>query len=613
MFQFLRKLIVPIIVTVLVFFVAMIVLEWGLQYTGTDRFRGGEAAAVINGESVSWQVYNNLYNNLYRTASNDTATLTDAQEREIQQRAWSQLVHEKLLAQQADKHGIVVTDEEVYQYLRANPPAELQQIPQFQTEGRFDYQKYFSAMTDPELGTFWASVEPVVKSDIRKLKMQEFVIQAAQVSENEVKEQFMANAENIKVGAVFVTYDRFTRPAPILSDAELKSYFESHKEDYDLGERAGLNVVLIEKAPSERDWNVAYKKLQAIHDSIAAGADFAEMARRYSDDVSKSDGGNLGWFARGAMVPEFDRFSFSLKEGDMSEPFRTQFGWHIIKHHGYKEERETPPGATTSQLVKRANVSHILIKVVPSAETIDEAHQRLSAFASEAAKVGFSTAAKNANLQMKNTGPFIRGANIPFLGSDAAAGLFAFDHKIDEISGVMENNSSVFVVQVTQKVPAGPATFEQARQKLEVDALREKIAQVCSDTAKAIYAAIQAGTPIERAAEQHGATYQEVGPITRKTLQRPIASDPKVLGTAFGLSHIGEISAPVDFNQGSAIFKLLDRVEPDLVQYNAIRDSIYNQILSAKQQQVYSKWYESLMNESKIENNVEKNLAQNQS
>lgn len=614
MFQFLRKLIVPIIVTVLVFFVAMIVLEWGLQFTDSNRFATAEAAGVINGESVSWQVYQNIYSNLYRTATNDTLTLTDAQEREVQLRAWNQVVHEKLLTQQADKHGIEVTDEEVYQYLRANPPAEMQQITQFHTNGQFDYQKYFSAMTNPEFGSFWASVEPIIRNDIRKLKMQEMVIQAAQVSENEIKEAFMANNETIRIGSIFVTYDRFTRGSmPPQSDDELKAYYESHKEEYKLGERAALNVAIIEKNPSDRDWNVAYKKLKAVHDSIVAGADFAEMARRHSDDVSKADGGDLGWFARGAMVAEFDRFSFSMKEGELSEPFKTQFGWHIILHQGYKEEKETLPGEKTPQLVKRAHVSHILIKVAPSAETIDDAHRRLGTVIANAKSGGFEAAAKAANITFHKTAPFGKGGNIQFLGNDANAGTFAIEHNVDEISAVMENNSSIYVVQVAEKLPAGMATFEEAKEKIKVDALRSSIAKHCSDTIRAIYAAIQAGTPMDKAASMHGATYTEMDPMTRKTLQRPIAADPKALGAAFSLTQVGETSAPIDFNQGSVIFKLLERSEPDLVQYNTARDSLYMQILSAKQQQVYSKWFEGLVNESKIENNVAKNLAQNQS
>lgn len=608
MFQFLRKLIVPIIITVLVFFVAMIILEWGLEFGRSNQFRQTDAAAVINGESVSWQVYNNLYNNLYQTASRqDTAQLTSEQEKQIQQRAWNQLVYEKLLVQQAEKYGIQATEDEVYQYLRSNPPEELQQFPQFQTNGQFDYQKYFMAMTSPENSSFWASVEPIIRNDLKKLKMQEYVVQTAQVSEDEVRDRYMALHEQIKVGAVVVSYDRFTVRPPQLTDDQLHAYFNEHKDEYKLPDRASLNVVLVEKAPSDRDWDVAFQKLKAIHDSIASGqVDFETMAKRYSQDASKDEGGDLGWFTRGTMVPEFDRFSFSMKKGELSEPFRTQFGWHIILHKGYKEEKETPPGKSQPELVKRANVAHILIKVAPSQETIDKAYEQLNAFIKSAKASGFQPAADAAGLQVRATTPFPENGNIQYLGRDLSAGSFAFANDVNAISPVMENNSSVFVVQVTKRLPAGDATYEEAAEKVHVDALRAQVKVMCSDTIKAIYAEMQNGAAMDAAARAHGATYQEYDNLIRTTVQRPFSGDQILLGTAFGLTDPGQISKPVDYAQGSAIVKLLDRRTPNLADYNSARDSLYTQLLNAKRQEVYSNWYENLLNTSEIENNVER-------
>ena len=74
--------------------------------------------------------------------------------------------------------------------------------------------------------------------------------------------------------------------------------------------------------------------LLGIMDKIDGGASFKDMAKQHSECPSKNKGGDLGFFARGAMVPEFEKSVLSMKVGDVSEPVKTQFGWHLIKRTG---------------------------------------------------------------------------------------------------------------------------------------------------------------------------------------------------------------------------------------------------------------------------------------
>ncbi len=613
MFDKLRKMIFPIIIVVLVVFVAMIVLQWGMGFSGSQQMQDQNLAAIINGEEIPWPAYNRIYENLLQaeTQNSPEGDVPDAKKLQLHEKAWQQLVHDRVLLQEVAKYDIRVTDEEIFSYLKFSPPAEIQNIPNFQTDGKFDYQKYMAAMADPQASPFWASIEPFIKSDIMKLKLQEMVIGTATASEEEIKQAFLTANEKIKVGVVNVAFERFSRPNPETPDEEMRAYFESHKDDYHLAERRGLNVALLEKEPKPYDWEISFNRAKMIYDSVKAGVDFAELAKRYSSDGSAQSGGDLGWFNQGTMVPEFDQMTFGLNPGDISEPVRTQFGWHIIKLHDKKEEKEKAEGQAASKLVKKAHASHILIKAELSQDSKDEIYNRLETFRAAADKNGFEKAAQDLQMPLKQAAPFFRGKNIQFIGNNPQVSDFAFDNELNAISDLMQNNSSFFVVQVGQILPAGASTFDEAREKVELDLLKYKVMTMCRDTANAIWADIQAGAAIDKAAKKHGEEYTIMEPFKRTDFTSELRRDPQAIGTAFSLINVDQMSPPSEYGQGMTIFKLIERTTPDLTEYNTKRDSVYNGIIVQKQQGLYTRWFDNLVKKSEITNNVQKMLQEN--
>ena len=608
MFEALRKMIFPIILIVLLLFVAMIVLQWGREITLRDRFGAPNVAGVVNGEQIPLDQYNRVYENLYRAeADKSSQEVPDARVKELEQQAWQQLVHDKLLMQQVAKHNIVVTDREIYTYLRMSPPQYLQESPSFQTDGKFDYQKYMQAMADPQAASFWASLEPMIQSDLKKMKMQEMIISAVEVTENEVKDAFLAGTEKIRVGYIDVPMKRYATRLWNITDDQVRQYFDAHKDNYHQEDRASLNLAVIEKKPGAADSAAAYATIKAIYDSIKAGADFAEMARAHSQDGSAGAGGDLGFFAKGQMVQPFDQRAFSLKDGDISEPFQTQFGWHIIQHHGYQDFKETPRGKTAEETVRKAHVSHILIKVDVSQSTIDADYQKLTEFQTAAKELGFQKAAEDAGIQMMTTQPFARQAPIdPPVGFSQSANDFAFSADPKAISDIMENGSAIWVAQVAQRMPAGPAAFDDVKVQVRLDLQKDMIDQMCLDTAKALYAQIRGGTDPQTVAKREGLEYVQTDPFTRTSNVAGFGYDPKAVGMAFSMSTVGQYAEPFTWQGGAMIMQLLDRQAPDLTAYNEKRDSVYNAVKMAKQQEMYSNWYQNLLKSSKVENDIDK-------
>lgn len=114
-----------------------------------------------------------------------------------------------------------------------------------------------------------------------------------------------------------------------LSDSNLEKFFNKHKEDYqDTEVRASHILVKTEE------------KAKEVLQKIKAGEDFAELAKKYSEDPSASNGGDLGYFKKGMMVSEFDKAAFALKPGEISDPVKTKFGYHIINVIDRKEDKK---------------------------------------------------------------------------------------------------------------------------------------------------------------------------------------------------------------------------------------------------------------------------------
>ncbi|MCB2230657.1 peptidylprolyl isomerase [bacterium] len=610
MFEALRKMIFPIIVITLLFFVAMIVLEWGLSFSSSAQYGDPNVVAVVNGEEIAWNNFYSVYNNLYQQESQKRdGDVPDDVARQLEDQAFNQMLHDHLLMQQVRARELAVSDTELFSYLQMSPPAYVQSIPDFQTDGRFDYQKYLGFMLNPQAGPFWVQVEALARQDVLKLKVQEMVISAAVVTEDEVRQSFIANNEKVTVGAANAAYNDFIQPRPTFTDEQIRAVYDSKPEDYQVGERRTLKVAMIEKVASEQDEETARQEIQSIYDSVTAGGDFAELARVRSEDTQSAiNGGDLGWFPEGQMVDEFNSRAFSMKDGEVSEPFRTQFGWHIIKHHGYRTDTEVPRGKTKEEKVRKAHVSHILLRIQPSPETLDNAYAALTRFRTLAAESGFDQAAAETGIEVKTTQPFLKGTGADFLGPDAEANEFAFNHEKGDLSRLRDTESAFYIAQVGDILPAGRSPFEDVKQRIESEMVRDSVRQRCWAKAKEVHdLVINEGVTLKDAASKAGVPYTSQAPITRQGFLTGIGRQPEVIGAAFGLTTPGQISEPIEWTAGGTVLELIQRESPDLSTFTEKRDSIYTAIKSAKQQELYARWYQKLVEDSEIINNLERN------
>jgi parvulin-like peptidyl-prolyl isomerase len=117
------------------------------------------------------------------------------------------------------------------------------------------------------------------------------------------------------------------------TDAQVASFYEAHKSEYVEPEQVLCRHILVKGSD-----DAALDKIKEIRERILAGASFEEEAKKHSDCPSGANGGSLGWFGRGMMVPEFDKAAFDMAKGEVSSVILTQFGYHIIYKDDEKKE-----------------------------------------------------------------------------------------------------------------------------------------------------------------------------------------------------------------------------------------------------------------------------------
>ena len=124
--------------------------------------------------------------------------------------------------------------------------------------------------------------------------------------------------------------EKLLKPQIKITEEEMQTYFDENKESFAKAKEVNASHILVDDEKTAKE----------VKAKLDKGEDFAELAKEYSKDGSAQSGGELGFFGEGAMVPEFEEAAFSMKVGEISEPVKSQFGYHIIKVNEIQEATE---------------------------------------------------------------------------------------------------------------------------------------------------------------------------------------------------------------------------------------------------------------------------------
>ena len=572
-------------------FVGTIIFSWGMDVTGI-RHRS-DVLGKVNGHVIKIQdYYRTLQNQIdaYRQKSNKD--LTDAEMKQLQNQVWNTMVQQILLGEELKKRGITVTDQEIWYHLKNNPPAELRQNQSFQTNGKFDQNKYFQAMQNPQNDRFWMSVEDYLRGYLPYQKLQDMISSSVVVSDEEVRWEFIKKNTQAKVKYIYFSPTKFIGDSLPVTDAEIESYYAKHKETFKLPEMRKIKYAIFPIRPTASDTAAIYAEANRLIKKLKNGADFADLASTFSDDPgSAQKGGDLGFFGKGVMVKEFEKAAFNAKPGEIVGPVKSSFGLHIIQVLGRKKEK--------GQV--KVHARHILLKFAPSDETKDAVNAKAAYFASMVKEIGMDAAAKqDTTVKIKESPFFRRGGFIPGIGFNQDIAKFVFTHKPKSVSEKpFATPQGEVVVEVSAVKEAHIQPLSEVKNRIQNQILREKRKAKAGQWAASERAKMKTAEDFERVAQEDSLQIKEAGPFSLEGYVPGVGNDPNFKGAVLELS-VNQISNPVETIKGYYLIKLLQKTPFDAKQFALQKDSIRQQLLMKKRQQAFTEWYAQLKKAAEI-------------
>ena len=372
-------------------FIGTIFYSWGM---GGASGSGGGAVATVQGARISQVEYERTFNNLmnfYREQFGNQFSEGIIEKLDLKTQALDVLVQKKLLLIKADELNIKVSDVEVINHI--NNLSAFQKDKVFNNTAYQNFLKY-KRLTPSEF-------EESQRESLLLEKIENLIKSNVKISPNDVNEAFRKENEKVKLDYVVFPDDHFKSTEKVTQE-EVRSFYEKNKIRFEVSEKIKVEYVKVipkdyESSIDIRDEDIAEyyktkiadfrvqkmykaahilfrpepgndsseeskkkadeeakKEADGILKKIRDGEDFAELAKKHSDDTNSGEkGGSLGEFPKGMMVPEFEGALEKLKPGEISEPIKTSFGFHIIRLDEVNKERIKPLEEVREEVIKK--------------------------------------------------------------------------------------------------------------------------------------------------------------------------------------------------------------------------------------------------------------------
>jgi peptidyl-prolyl cis-trans isomerase D len=367
-----------------------------------------------------------------------------------------------------------------------------------------------------------------------------------------------------------------------ITDAQLRGAYSASMDNFRTPERVHVRHILFKTTDkSDAEKKALLAKAQDVLKQIKSGADFALLAKQYSDDTGNAQkGGDLDWVVKGQTVPEFEKVAFSLKPGETSDVITTPYGYHIVQVLAHEQPRVKPFEEVKAQLTDDLRKQQVSDKMQ---EIADKAHEELAKNPGSADQI-----AKQLGIEVVTVTKAASGDAIPTLGVspeiDTALNQMSKPNEVSQLLTLPANRLAIAVLK--EKFPPAPETLQEAEGKIKDRLTDDKAQQLSQDKAKEAAQKIEGGEDFDKVAKSmkleakdsnlfgHADSIEGVGPAT-------------YLEDAFTKA-IGSVVGPVNVLNTQVVYRILEQQKVDVTKVAGERQAIAANLKTRRRDQAHA-------------------------
>ncbi len=588
--NFFRKLAGPMVALVSITFLAWMVFDLS-GITGNRGFARSRAAGSVNDQSLDSRDYELMVQRASEQQQRQNqGTLGADDYARLRDQVWNEWVDQAVLVSEYHRRGLSVSDEELAEAIRTTPLPEIAQNETFKTDGQFDMAKYQRWLSSASAAQVLPALEERYRAEMMRAKLLRVISADIFVSDAELWLRYRDENEKVKVDlAAIIPRNAVPDSAVPLTDAEVQAYYHAHADQFNRPETAYLSYVMIPRGLDAADTAAALTRIRAVRAEIVAGAKFEDVARRESQDAgSAAKGGDLGEWTRGQMVAQFDSVAFKLPIGQLSEPFLSPFGYHILQ--------------VTGRTGTKVKGRHILVNI----ELAGSHRERVDALADSLERIAadrvdpaaLDTAARALGLRVMRALPLQKGTSLQ-AGTNVVpnVGTWAFQRATaGAIGTVEETTDALYLFRIDSLTPAGLPPLETIRPAVEHEARQAKKWERARAIGVDLQKRLDEGATLDMATRALGLPHQVVGPFTRID---PPFPNPTFIGTAFSLQP-GLRSHVIDTPEGLYLIESVQRIPADSAAFVTRKDELRTHAITLMRQDRVRLYLQALHDNAKI-------------
>ena len=601
------------LIKVACFAIVIVFIFWG-GYSYTEK--KASRVAVVNGSYIGLREYQSMYSNLVEQMRSQFGRQFSSELVEtlnLKGQALDRLINRRLILAEAGMLEFDVSREELQNAIVS--------YPAFQTNGQFDSLRYQQILRSNKLTP--QDFEANQREDLLINKVEQFITRGTKVLESEMLSFFHHTRDRVNLAYVQIDPQDFKNQVKVDEEA-VRDYFDKNRENYRLADKRNILYVrfvpqdyLAEVEVTDQEIEEFYqlhqddyrepKKVHARHilfrisenaktaeiqeildrakkvlDLARKGDNFAELARKYSDDSTASKGGDLGYFKSGDMVKPFADSAFSLNKGEISDLVRTRFGVHIIKVEDIKEEAVKPLAAvkeSVRQSLKEERSREIALQRADSFIDLSRALDDLQKAAAEA------------GLEVKESGLFAAEEPVPQLGRHPEINDIIFALRAKEISPAFSIGDDQLVAQLVEIQDSRLEEFAEAQERVQEDWITEQSEVLARKQAQEWLETARQEGNLAEVARRNKLKINKTGLFTTISPAPPFGNQRDMVITAFSLTPEQPVPSEVYEVDGKFIIMQLEDSQPASENgFQKEKDSLAKQLLQAKKEQTFSRW-----------------------